>query len=86
MDAKLIKKAVKMQKHRDKVQSALNGLTDPEALSVLTMVIAEVMVSIADSQAQYDRLVNNASDFLHGLPDVLKMLDDGFDPYDSVKH
>lgn len=81
-----IKSLVKMQEHRDKVQSALSGLTDAEALSVLTMVMAESMISASESLEQYDRFINKAASFLRDMPRILEAIGDDFAGPDSVKH
>lgn len=75
---------MRIQACREKIRDLLNSIERSEALGVLTMAIAELMIDMAESEDQYNKLVDKMNDFMIVLPTILRVMDE--EVTNSVKH
>ncbi len=70
---------------RDAVLAVVDKIEDSEALSIMTLIIADRMMSIATSENQYMGMVDTLNEFLSSVPDILEALET-INGAHSVKH
>lgn len=75
---------MRIQACREKIRDLLNSIEKSEALGVLTMAMAELMIDMAESEDQYNKLVDKMNDFMIVLPTILRVMDE--EVTNSVKH
>lgn len=75
---------MRIQACREKIRDLLNSIERSEALGVLTMAMAELMIDMAESEDQYNKLVDKMNDFMIVLPTILRVMDE--EVTNSVKH
>ena len=75
---------MRIQACREKIRDLLNSIEKSEALGVLTMAMAELMIDMAESEDQYNKLVDKMNDFMIVLPTILRVMDE--EVINSVKH
>jgi hypothetical protein len=73
----------KFSHYREMMSDLLDDLRVTEAVSLITMVMAEYMIKMTSSDDQYHQAVDKASGLLHALPNIIRVM---MDEEDSVKH
>lgn len=88
----------RMMSMRSGILSMIDSLSDSEKLSILTTVMAETMVKVADSKDQYENLVGSLAAILTNYPTIAQLIqimspedddeevDDLVEAMRSVKH
>jgi hypothetical protein len=78
--------AQKLHDFRVGVRELASKLRPPEALAVLTMSVAEVMMLASEDEKEYMAIVESMHSFFRSLPEITAALEEMMGNEDSVKH